>query len=97
MVEVEEDQGRGDDAADSLGFTLTLRRALNAIFSRALERSPMARMPLGALLNCCRSAVSTVGTLVRSFSGTGWTHQHAARAAVTGASRPKLSDCTVGG
>jgi len=27
-----------------------------------------------------------VGTLVRSFSGTGWTHQqHAARAAVSGA------------
>jgi NADPH-dependent 2,4-dienoyl-CoA reductase/sulfur reductase-like enzyme len=35
---------------------LALRSALNAIFSRALPRSPMARMPLGALLSCCRAA-----------------------------------------
>nr|QEO73603.1 hypothetical protein [uncultured bacterium] len=58
MVEVEQDEGCGTDPTDPPRVDATLRSALKVIFSRALPRSPIARTPLCALLNCCWSAVS---------------------------------------
>ena len=50
MFDVEEDEGGCDDVADLPGARLTLRRALNVVFSKEFPRSPMARTLLWALL-----------------------------------------------
>jgi hypothetical protein len=51
---------KGDDDTFPIrhGSRLTLRSALNVIFSRELPRSPMARRRLWSVLNCCCTRVS---------------------------------------
>lgn len=60
MLDVQDDEGGGDEVADLPRAEADVRRALNVVLSREFPRSPIAGTALCARLNCCCTSVQAV-------------------------------------